>query len=646
MSKFSELFSHSGHHCACEEHEHAGENNHGSRVSPHSFDMVLLIRLAATAALFFVGIFSKIGLIFYILSAIIAGYDVIISALSGLIRRHVFDECLLMTIAVIAAFIIREYAEGTAVMLLFQLGEFFQSYAVGRTRESVEQLMDMRPESAVVLKNGEEKVVPAEEIQVGDIIVIRPGEKIAADCIVIEGESVIDCSALTGESVPVNVSADDAILSGSINVSSVLRAEVTAPVNESTASRILELVRAESEKKGKTEKFITKFAKYYTPAVIAAAVLIAVLLPILTELTFSESVYRALVFLVISCPCAIVISVPLAYFAGIGGASRQGVLFRSSAAMDAAAEAKAVVFDKTGTLTTGSFRVSSVKSDRMDDQMFLKIAAHTEAYSNHPLARSVREAYGGNIYIELIESFEEIPGKGVHVTIDGVPILFGSDKLLAENGIDAEVPENGELALYMAIGNQYAGRMILSDCIKDDASRAVTALRDAGCSRISMLTGDSDPIASRIAESVGISDFTAGCLPEDKVARVKEIKSGIGSGTLIFVGDGLNDAPVLTAADVGAAMGGLGSDAAVEAADIVIMDDRPIKIASAIAAARSTRKIVRQNIIMALAVKLVIMIIGAVGISTLWFAVIADVGVALAAVLNSLRAFAAAKSKN
>jgi len=503
----------------------------------------------------------------------------------------------------------------------------------------VEELMDLRPDTVTVLRGGQEQTIPAEELRVGDVMVLRPGEKVAADAIVLEGDSVIDSSALTGESIPKSVSPDDEPLSGSVNVSAVLKAEVTTPVNESTAARILKLVRSESSKKGRTERFISRFARYYTPAVVGIAVLLAIILPLAAHFTVREAIHRALIFLVISCPCALVISVPLAYFAGVGGASKLGILFKNTQAMDLAAKTKAVVFDKTGTLSTGRFRVTSVKSEKMDDQMFLRIAAHAEAYSNHPLAKSVKAAYDGEIYIELIEDFQEVPGKGIRVSVDGVPILLGSESFMASRSIPVEAHPGAEMALYMAIGGQYAGRLLLSDTVKDEAGKAVTDLLEAGCGQVMMLTGDSQEVSEQFARAVGIQEFHAQCLPEDKVAHVKALKSRIGNGSLLFVGDGLNDAPVLTAADVGVAMGGLGSDAAVEAADVVLMDDNPSKVAVAIRAARNTRKIVWENILFAIAVKLIIMALGVVGISTLWFAVIADVGVALAAVLNSIRAF-------
>lgn len=624
--------------CSCEDFSgNTGEDYHG-------FDRLLIARLAVAVIIFILGLVIELSdtyvLLFMAASALVAGFDVLVGAVVNLFNKRVFDETLLMTIAAVAAFLIGESHEGAAVIILFQIGELFQDYAIGRTKRSVEELMDLRPDSATVLADGEERNIPAEEVEVGMFIVIRPGERVPLDCNVIEGNSVLDMSALTGESMPRPVGPGETLLSGSVNLSAPIKAQVTSIASESTAARILKMVQAESAKKGRTEKFITRFARIYTPVVIAIAVVLALVMWIVFKHPIIESVNRALVFLVISCPCALVISVPLTYFAGIGGASKLGILFKSSAAVDAVAKTRVVVFDKTGTLTTGSFKVSSVKPEKMDSDMMLKIAAHAEAYSNHPIAKSIVSAYGGPISYDLIDSHTEHSGKGIIAYIENIKIVLGSLEFLREQGTEVPDSKPDDMVVHMSIGDIYAGWIALSDTIKEDSAAAIRDLADAGVEHVSMLTGDSAEIASKLAKAVGIKEYFAECLPEDKVERVHELKKRTGDkGALIFVGDGINDAPVLTAADVGIAMGGLGSDAAVEAAEVVIMDDGPTKVAAAIHASKNILRIVYQNVVFALGAKLIIMALGVVGISTLWFAVFADVGIALATVLNSIRAF-------
>jgi len=630
--------------CSVNESECKEEAAEKSAASFHGFDKLLVARLAVAVVIFVLGLVLELpdgyALLFMAASAVVAGFDVLVGAIANIFNKRVFDETLLMTVAVLAAFLIGESREGAAVLILFQIGELFQDYAIGRTKRSVEELMDLRPDSATVLEEGEERSVPAEDLEVGATIIIRPGERVPMDCSVIEGSSVLDMSALTGESVPRPVEPGDSLLSGSVNLSAPLKALVTAPASESTAARILKLVQAESAKKGRTEKFITRFARVYTPVVIAIAVVLAAVMWLVLKRPIVESVNRALVFLVISCPCALVISVPLTYFAGIGGASKLGILFKSSAAVDAVAKTRVVVFDKTGTLTTGSFKVSSVKPEKMDSEMMLKIAAHAEAYSNHPIAKSIVSAYGGPISYDLIDGHTEYSGKGIIASIEKIKIVIGSREFLREQGTEVPEEKTEDLAVYMSIGDIYAGRITLSDAVKEDSASAIRDLADAGVEHVSMLTGDNAEISSKLAKAVGIKEYYAECLPEDKVDRVRELKKRMGDkGTLVFVGDGINDAPVLTAADVGIAMGGLGSDAAVEAAEVVIMDDSPRKVSVAINASRNTLRIVYQNVILALAIKLIIMALGVAGISTLWFAVVADVGVALGTILNSIRAF-------
>ena len=631
------------HSCGCEscsEYHH----EHGEELDEHHIDRVTVVRLTLAAALFIAGLALEsrptLSLILMIASAVIAGYDIVIGAVASLFTAKVFNENLLMTVAALAAFLIGESHEGASVMLLFQIGELLQDYAVGRTRRSVEELMDLHPYDVTVLADGEEKTAHPDDLRVGDIILIRPGDKIPADCVVLEGSSAVNCVAITGDEQPVNVSAEDTLLSGYVNLTNPLRAEVSAIAKESTAARILELVRTESEKKGRTEKFISKFARIYTPIVLALAVIVVFALPLIFKYSWIDSIKRALVFLVIACPCALVISVPLAYFAGIGGASRLGILFKNTGSIDAVAKTKAVVFDRTGTLTTGNLRITSIKSDRLDVSIMLKMAAHAEAYSVHPIAKSIKEAYDGEIYIELITQYEEYPGQGISVKVDNIPVSLGSRAFIEGLGTKITDEETPDISVYISVNGEYGGRILLSDTIRDDSEEAVRCIEDIGGRYIAMVSADNREISKRFADRLGIEEFYADCLPSDKVAHVTHLKGLLGSsGSLIFVGDGVDSSQVFSAADAGVTIGGLGSDAAIEAADVIIMDDKPSKVATAVRSARNTYGIVWQNIIFALGIKLAILILGLFGISALWFAVFADVGVALLAVLNSMRAF-------
>ena len=634
-------------------HTHEDETEHGDgcaccaeaeeRTYSGSVDYLLAVRLIAAAVLFALALLLHASngwkLALLLLSVAAAGYDVVIEAVQSVLHKHILDENLLMVVAALAAFLIGEAHEGAAVIILFQFGELLQSYAVGRARQSVLDSFGEKPETVTVVRGGKEFTLGVQDVAVGETVVIRPGERAAFDCRVLYGESTLDLSALTGESLPVRAEFDDLILSGSVNLTGVLHAAVEKPADESTAARILRLVQSENAKKSETERFITRFAKVYTPVVLVLAVLAAVLLPVLTELRFAESIHRALVFLVISCPCALVLSVPMAYFAGIGGAARHGIVFKSAAAVDTAAAAGCVVFDKTGTLTNGKLRVCAVRSTKTDSDMLLRIAAHAEAYSNHPAAKSIVAAYPGTLQLELVNGFQEYPGRGVRVQVGSIPVLAGSAVFLAE--MDAPVPGD-ELAdgitVYVAVGGRYAGRIQLGDDLRENAAKAVDRLSLCGC-RTAMITGDNETAAQRAAAQLQIEEVYASCLPENKAELVRTIREGVpAKQTTLFVGEGMNDAPALLASDLGIAMGGLGSDAAIEAADAIILDDEPMKVPGMIRISRFVRQIVRQNICFALGVKLIVLILAVFGCAAMWMAVFADVGAALLTVLNAIRA--------
>ena len=604
-----------------------------------------LVTIIISAVLFIVGYclaqeLTTARLVIFSVALLCVGAEVFIRAGRNILHGQIFDENFLMSIASICAFILGDYPEATAVMLFYQIGEYFQSRAVNRSRRSISELMDIRPDYANISRDGQlEKVYP-DEVHVGDTIIIKPGERVPLDAVVIEGHSSVDSSALTGESLPREVNEGDTLLSGCVNINGLLTAQVTKEFAESTASRILDLVENAGAKKSRSENFITKFARYYTPIVVGIAVLLAVIPPLFVpgEL-FSDWVYRAMVFLVTSCPCALVISVPLGFFGGIGGASRNGVLVKGGNYLEALANTEIVVFDKTGTLTRGVFRVKEIVPQEMSQQELLRIAAYAESSSNHPISLSLREAWGQEIDLSKIDSVEELAGLGVEAIIDGTKVLAGNEKLMVREQIAMPpiTPGSGTI-VHQAVADKYAGYILIADELKPDAVEAVSKLKASGIKKTVMLTGDERTIAADVADTVGVDEFYAELLPADKVAKVETLLNSKSSrGKLAFVGDGINDAPVLARADIGIAMGGLGSDAAIEAADVVLMTDEPSKISDAIGISKRTLRIVRQNIVFALAVKLVILLLGAVGIASMWAAVFADVGVALLAILNAMR---------
>ena len=567
----------------------------------------------------------------------LVGGDVLWRSVQNIAHGEIFDENFLMSVATVGAMFTSEYAEGVAVMLFYQVGELFQSVAVGKSRRSIAALMDIRPEYANVIRDGETLQVPPEEVAVGELILLKPGERVPLDGVVTEGSGSIDTAALTGESAPRDVLPGDEITSGVINLNSVLKVRVKSVYAESTVARILDMVENSSERKARTENFITKFARYYTPAVVFSALALALLPPLLAGEPWAKWVHRALVFLVVSCPCALVISVPLSFFGGIGGASKRGVLVKGSNYLEALSKADTVVFDKTGTLTEGSFRVSSVQTAGMDAEELLRLAAGAESCSTHPMARAVVER-AASVPAADPASIRELAGMGVEAQVEGHAVLAGNARLMAEKGIDmASVKADGSgSAIHVAVDGKYAGTVIISDVIKPDAFPAIKRLRDMGI-KTAMLTGDRRAAAESVARELGIDTVRSELMPGDKVSALEELM-GSSHGSTAFVGDGINDAPVLTRADVGLAMGALGSDAAIEAADMVLMDDNPSRVAEAIAVSRRTMRIVRQNIAFALAVKATILILSAVGYDNMWLAVFADVGVAILAILNALRA--------
>jgi Cd2+/Zn2+-exporting ATPase len=604
-----------------------------------------LYRIIAGAVIYVAAILTKSELnwlqpFLFSISFLVVGGDVILGAVKNIIRGKVFDENFLMSIASIGAFLMGEYPEGVAVMLFYQVGELFQSYAVNKSRKSIASLMDIRPDYANV-KKGEEIVrVDPDEVQIGDIIVIKAGEKIPLDGVVIDGSSMIDTSALTGESVPRETEAGDEILSGCINLNGVITAEVTKEYGESTVSKILDLVENASSKKSNSEQFITKFARYYTPIVVIVAVILALIPPlVISGATFEVWIYRALSFLVVSCPCALVISIPLSFFGGIGGASRRGVLIKGSNYLEALARTEIMVFDKTGTLTKGVFKVQEVHSVGISEDELLEITAYAESYSNHPISLSLKQAYGKEIDNTRISDVEEISGHGVIASIDGKKVMAGNSKLMEKMNIPYNKGELIGTAVHVAVDNSYAGYIIIADELKPDSLQAVRKLKAAGIKQTVMLTGDNKAVADKVAKDLELNKVYSELLPGDKVEKLEELFSQKSdTGKLIFVGDGMNDAPVLARADIGIAMGGLGSDAAIEAADIVIMTDEPSKIATAIKISKKTLGIAQQNIVFAIGIKILVLLLSAVGIASMWAAVFADVGVTILAIINSFRA--------
>ena len=584
--------------------------------------------------------------VLYLVPYLIAGHDVLARAGRNIISGQVFDENFLMAVATIGAFAMVAFpeaepsmAEGCAVMLFYQVGELFQSYAVGKSRKSIAAMMDIAPDYANIERDGQIEEVDPSEVAPGSIIVVKPGERVPIDGVVVEGASQLDTAALTGESVPRHVEAGSDIISGCVNMTGLLRIKTTKPFGESTVSRILELVENASEKKARTENFITRFARYYTPAVTILALLLAVVPPLLGAGAWSDWILRGLTFLVVSCPCALVISVPLSFFGGIGGASKIGVLVKGSNYLEALAKVDTVVFDKTGTLTDGTFNVVAIHPEQgIDKDKLLSLAAHAEAFSDHPIAVSVRSAYTGEIDQKRIEAVQEESGHGMVATIDEHVVLVGNDKLMRGHGTLYHDCELAGTILHVSIDGEYAGHIVIADVVKADAQVAISSLHAAGVKKTVMLTGDREEVAQTVAGKLGIDEFAAQLLPEDKVNEVERLLHAKREGAnLAFVGDGINDAPVLTRADVGIAMGAMGSDAAIEAADVVLMDDKPSNISRAIRLARRTMRIVWQNIVFALGVKLIVLVLAAVGIANMWLAVFADVGVAILAILNAMR---------
>ncbi len=591
----------------------------------------------------FAGLNQWVVLGIFLAAFFVIGGDVVWKALRNIARGRVFDENFLMLIATAGAFVLQDYREGVAVMLFYQMGELFQDYAVDRSRKSIAALMDIAPEFANVMRGGKLETVDPEEVEAGEIIVVKPGEKIPLDGVVTEGVSFLDTSALTGESVPREVRPQSSVLSGCINSTAVLTIEVTREYEDSTVAKILDLVENASGRKAKTENFITKFARYYTPAVVIAAVLLAVVPPLFLGIgvpaVWGEWTRRALTFLVISCPCALVISIPLGFFGGIGGASKWGVLVKGSNYLEALARAEVVVFDKTGTLTKGTFQVTGIYPHQMSQAQLLELAACAESHSNHPIAASIAAAYGKETAPDRIGEMEEIPGHGIRAVVDGRTVYAGNAKLMEAQRIPFTPVSAAGTVVYVAVQGQYAGCLLIADEIKEDAAQAVARLKQLGIRKTVMLTGDRKSAAEQVADELGIDEVYADLLPADKVEQMERLfaeKSK--NGKLVFVGDGINDAPVLARADIGIAMGALGSDAAIEAADIVIMNDKPSRIATVMGISRKTLRIVVQNIVLAFVIKFAALVLGAFGMATLWEAVFADVGVAILAILNAIRA--------
>ena len=576
--------------------------------------------------------------ILFITSYIIIGYDIILKALRNITRGKVFDENFLMTIATIGAFFIGEFPEAVAVMLFYQVGELFQSYAVDKSRKSVSELMDIRPDYANLYYNEKTERVEPNKVKVGDIILIKPGEKIPLDGIVVEGNSLLNTLALTGESMPRSVTETDEVLSGCINNEGILKVKVTKEFGESTVSKILDLVENASSRKSKSENFISKFAKYYTPIVVIIAILLAFIPPLILDTNFKTWIYRALSFLVVSCPCALVISIPLSFFGGIGASSKIGVLVKGSNYLEALANTEIVVCDKTGTLTEGIFKVQKVNAIDYSKEDLLKYTSYAENYSNHPIALSIKEAYGKDINEKLVTKTKEIKGKGVIAKVDSKEVLVGNEKLMEEYNIDYKKSNDIGTVIYIAIDKTFAGTIIISDKIKEDAYKAVKEFRRNNVKKIVMLTGDREEISKNVSKELKLDNYYAELLPQDKVKKVENLmKEKSIDGKLVFIGDGINDAPVLALSDIGVAMGGLGSDAAIEAADIVIMTDEPSKLANAIKISKKTMQIVKENIVFAITVKILVLLLSAIGIATMWAAVFADVGVSVIAIINALR---------
>ena len=607
----------------------------------------MLIRIIIAAVL--IVVFSLLPaegylrFVLFMIPYLVIGYDILKKAFKGILNKQVFDENFLMAVATVGAILLGDYSEGVAVMLFYQIGELFQSYAVGKSRRNISELMDIRPDYANIEKDGTLEQVDPDEVEIGTIIVVQPGEKVPIDGVITEGTSTLNTSALTGESLPRDAKAGDEVISGCINMTGLLKIRTTKEFGESTVSKILELVENSSSRKSKSENFISKFAKYYTPAVCYGALALAFIPPIVLLIMgkpamWGDWIYRALTFLVISCPCALVISIPLSFFAGIGGASNQGILVKGSNYLETLAQTKYVVFDKTGTMTQGVFEVSGIHHNKMPDEKLLEYAALAECSSSHPISKSLQKAYGKPIDRNRVTDIEEISGNGVIAKVDGISVSAGNTKLMNRLGIAYQDCHHVGTVVHMAIDGKYAGHILISDIIKPHAKEAIAELKKAGISKTVMLTGDSKRVADQVAEELGIQEVYSELLPADKVSRVEELLNQKSEkAKLAFVGDGINDAPVLSRADIGIAMGALGSDAAIEAADIVLMDDDPLKISKAIKIARKCIRIVYENIYFAIGIKILCLILGALGIANMWVAIFADVGVMILAVLNAVR---------
>ena len=604
----------------------------------------IIIAAVLVIALQFIPVKGYVRFGLYMIPYFVIGYDILKKAGKGILNRQIFDENFLMAVATIGAIALGDYKEGTAVMLFYQIGELFQSYAVGKSRRNISDLMDIRPDYANVEKDGELEQVDPDEIEIGTVIVVQPGEKVPIDGVVVEGTSSLNTSALTGESVPREVSVDDEIISGCINMTGLLKIRTTKEFGESTVSKILELVENASSRKSRSENFISKFAKIYTPAVCYGALALAILPPIVRMAfmglapEWGDWVYRALTFLVISCPCALVISIPLSFFAGIGGASREGVLVKGSSFLETLSQTKIVVFDKTGTMTKGVFEVNGIHHSPYKDEELLEYAALAESYSTHPISKSLQRAYGKPIDKNRVSDVEEIGGHGLTAKVDGKVVAAGNAKLMKKLGIEYHDCSHVGTIVHVAIDGKYAGHILISDVIKEHAAEAITALKKSGIEKTVMLTGDAKNVADHVAAQLGIDEVCSELLPGDKVEKVEELLTKKSEkDKLAFVGDGINDAPVLSRADIGIAMGALGSDAAIEAADIVLMDDDPLKISKAIRISRKCIRIVYENIYFAIGIKVICLVLGALGIANMWFAIFADVGVMILAVLNAIR---------
>lgn len=607
----------------------------------------MLIRIIIAAVL--IVVFSLLPaegylrFVLFMIPYLVIGYDILKKAFKGILNKQVFDENFLMAVATVGAILLGDYSEGVAVMLFYQIGELFQSYAVGKSRRNISELMDIRPDYANIEKDGTLEQVDPDEVEIGTIIVVQPGEKVPIDGVITEGTSTLNTSALTGESLPRDAKAGDEVISGCINMTGLLKIRTTKEFGESTVSKILELVENSSSRKSKSENFISKFAKYYTPAVCYGALALALIPPIVLLIMgkpamWGDWIYRALTFLVISCPCALVISIPLSFFAGIGGASNQGILVKGSNYLETLAQTKYVVFDKTGTMTQGVFEVSGIHHNEMPDEKLLEYAALAECSSSHPISKSLQKAYGKPIDRNRVTDIEEISGNGVIAKVDSISVAAGNTKLMNRLGIAYQDCHHVGTVVHMAIDGKYAGHILISDIIKPHAKEAIAELKKAGISKTVMLTGDSKRVADQVAEELGIQEVYSELLPADKVSRVEELLNQKSEkDKLAFVGDGINDAPVLSRADIGIAMGALGSDAAIEAADIVLMDDDPLKISKAIKIARKCIRIVYENIYFAIGIKILCLILGALGIANMWAAIFADVGVMILAVLNAIR---------